>query len=95
MIKGVGVKKRRLKIIAKKLIDECGIKWYVLENEYGEKMLGGYRFPSRLSAYRRFVACYPAYVGETRALRHGGYSIDITAEWSESEKSDLSKNAGK
>ena len=70
--------KSRLKIKAEKVVDENGKNWYVLRNEYGEEMLGGYRFPSRFSAYRRFVACYPAYVWDTRALRHGGYSIDIT-----------------
>ena len=70
--------KRRLKIKAEKVVDDCGKKWYVLFNEYGEPLFGGFRFVSRLSAYRRFVASYPAYIWDTRALRHGGYSIDIS-----------------
>ena len=70
--------KRRLKIVAKKVIDDDGKTWYVLVNEYGEPLFGGFRFVGRLSAYRRFVANYPAYIWDTRPLRHGGYSIDIS-----------------
>ena len=70
--------KRRLKIIAKKTLDDDGKAWYVLVNEYGEPLFGGFRFVSRLSAYRRFIATYPSHIWKTRALRHGGYSIDIT-----------------
>ena len=77
MIKGVGVKKRRLKIIARKMIDFNGRVGYMLVNEYGESLFGGFWFVSRYAAYRRFVACYPAHVRDTKALRHGGYSIDI------------------
>ena len=72
------MRKRRIKIIAKKTLDDDGNTWYVLVNEYGEKMLGGYRFTSRLSAYRMLVKCYPTPAWDTRALRHGGYSIDIS-----------------
>ena len=72
------MKKRRIKIIAKKVIDNDGNKWYVLVNEYGETLFGGYKFLTRYMAYRNFRQAYPENVWKTRCLRHGGYSIDIT-----------------
>lgn len=70
--------KRRMKIKAEKTVDEHGKNWYVLKNEYGEVMFGGYKFLTRYTAYRRFLVNYPDDVWKTRCLRHGGYSIDIT-----------------
>ena len=70
--------KRRLKIKAEKVVDEHGKPWYVLENEYGEVMFGGYKFLTRYTAYRKFREAYPENVWKTRCLRHGGYSIDIS-----------------
>ena len=78
MIEGVVVKKRRLKIKAEKTVDENGTVWYVLKNEYGQVMFGGYKFLMRSGAYRKFREAYPENVWKTRCLRHGGYSIDIS-----------------
>ena len=70
--------KRRLKIKAEKVVDDDGKTWYVLVNEYGEPLFGGFRFVSRTTAYSRFIASYPTHIWDTRPLRNGGYSIDIT-----------------
>ena len=72
------MKKRRIKIIATRVIDENGTTWYVLVNEYGEPLFGGFRFVSRTTAYSRFIKVYPTHIWNTRPLRHGGYSIDIS-----------------
>ena len=72
------MKKRWIKIIAKRVIDENGTTWYVLVNEYGEVMFGGYKFLTRYIAYRKLREAYPENVWKTRCLRHGGYSIDIS-----------------
>ena len=72
------MRKRRIKIIAKKTLDDDGNTWYVLRNEYGEVMFGGYKFLTRSGAYRKFREAYPENVWKTRCLRHGGYSIDIS-----------------
>ena len=72
------MRKRRLKIKAEEVIDEDGKPWYVLRNEYGVLLFGGYRFLSRNAAYRKFRDAYPENVWKTRCLKHGGYSIDIT-----------------
>ena len=72
------MRKRRIKIIAKKTLDDDGNTWYVLVNEYGEVLFGGYKFLTRYMAYRKFREAYPETLWKTRCLRHGGYSIDIS-----------------